>query len=256
MCVALAHVVSFTWVRSFRYRNPDMGTGPPECYENFNIHESDICRQDQKVDVWSLGCICSELLVWLREGRRGLKKYSRERGDETKRRDRNFRDGDAFHDCKKVLEVVKQIHSKDSESLNASDSMMKYIDSLVLEMFQPAEARSNSHQVWVRLVEILQISDKSLRAKKNVLPKPAPLLSPASNSSSTSSPPSLRQSYISSTQDTVTSSSGVSTEIQSTLDEEQLEHSPVAVHFPECNSRDNLSTPSLRSSHASSMNMV
>ena len=53
------------------------------------------------IDIWSLGCIFLEVLVWMHEGIRGLEQFRNERLVETKKKT-NFEDLQAFHDSRNV----------------------------------------------------------------------------------------------------------------------------------------------------------
>ncbi|RQM04828.1 hypothetical protein DH86_00003915, partial [Scytalidium sp. 3C] len=83
--------------------------GPPECYRGDDFMEQTALKVNPKVDIWSLGCVFSEALIWIRYGYTGVKSYRQERKAETDRIP-GFKDGDCFHNGLDVLNTVSKWH--------------------------------------------------------------------------------------------------------------------------------------------------
>ena len=90
----------------------------------------------QSVNIWSLGCIFSEVSVWLHDGWKRVVQYRRQRSEEVERKG-----GDSgeyiFHHDDSLLESVRNIHS---DMMNKDESMHKVtrqiLDHVVDEMLQ------------------------------------------------------------------------------------------------------------------------
>lgn len=86
-----------------------------------------------EADIWSLGCLYSEAAMWIADGYKGLLDYRRQRGAETERI--LFDGGNCFHDGKRVLEAVLEVHREIVDRLRRNDHVTKdVIDSMVDEM--------------------------------------------------------------------------------------------------------------------------
>ena len=81
--------------------------GAPECYRPHYLRRT---HQDvgQAVDVWSLGCVFSEVSCWTNLGWSGLSTYRNNRRKAEKRPDLDQHD--CFHDGDKRLKLVDQLH--------------------------------------------------------------------------------------------------------------------------------------------------
>ncbi|EME78933.1 uncharacterized protein MYCFIDRAFT_216798 [Pseudocercospora fijiensis CIRAD86] len=119
--------------------------GAPECYaiSEHTMH----ARNDVKrsTDVWSLGCIYSEAVVWAVKGPKQLSQYRRERGLENSYLKTDFRDGACFHDGQRVLKAVGIQHDDLRRHFMDRDFITgKVIDNLIIEMLDHRAARRPS----------------------------------------------------------------------------------------------------------------
>ncbi|KAJ4244270.1 hypothetical protein NW757_010629 [Fusarium falciforme] len=103
--------------------------GAPECYSNRAVEREVRPAVTAKVDVWSVGAVLSDALVWSKSGEPGREEYRTCRSDAiTKLGHIKARGFEAcFHDGEHVLDVVPQFHSKilhdDIGSDNISERM-------------------------------------------------------------------------------------------------------------------------------------
>ena len=106
--------------------------GAPECYRANGEIERVRFQVNQKVDIWSLGCVFSEAAVWLVYGKDHLLEYRRRRGNETEQI-KGFRDGNCFHDGENVLTTVKTIHKTLPADVRLCDRVTRRIVNMVTD---------------------------------------------------------------------------------------------------------------------------
>jgi hypothetical protein len=120
----------------------------------------------QSVDVWSLGCVYSEVAVWVVRNKRDLERYRQNRQDET-RRIYNFRDGGCFHNGKEMLQSVNNMHAQVFEDVRGSDHVTKsVIKKMIDEMLDNVEGRPTAVQLWSKCQKILQDAETKLKVPK------------------------------------------------------------------------------------------
>lgn len=85
--------------------------GAPECCRFHEFMERSPIDIKQTVDIWSLGCVLSEVAVWLVHDTDRLEAYRQERQDDASRVF-EFKDGRAFHDSLTVLSSVSSMHEE------------------------------------------------------------------------------------------------------------------------------------------------
>lgn len=100
----------------------------------YSTHEN---RNSNKLtweqDIWSIGCIYSEVAMWVADGYKGLLDYRQQRLSETERI--SFTGGDCFHDGERVLQAVLDAHMDIEDRLRRSDYITKdVLDSMIDEM--------------------------------------------------------------------------------------------------------------------------
>lgn len=120
----------------------------------------------QAVDIWSLGCVLSEVVVWLVHDKHRLETYRHEREYETKQLF-EFKDGRAFHDSQKVLQSVGSMHEKVLENVRKSDHVTRsVVKKMIAEMLDDVDGRPNTKQLWYKSRNILRDAEKKLKATK------------------------------------------------------------------------------------------
>jgi serine/threonine protein kinase len=143
--------------------------GAPECYRFDHIIDHLPLNVKQTVDIWSLGCIFSEIAVWVVLGRARLIKYRDMRKEETSRI-HGHRDRGCFHDSDgAVLTSVKSMHDEVFENVRNSDHITKsVIKKLCDEMLDIVEGRPDAQQCWRKAQRILEDAETKLRKPRSV----------------------------------------------------------------------------------------
>ncbi len=109
----------------------------------------------QAVDIWSLGCVFSEVAVWVVHDKHRLYTYRQMRQDETKQLF-EFKDGCAFHDGEKVLRSVGIMHEEVLQNIRRSDHVTRsVVEKMITEMLDEVDGRPNTKQLWRKSHQIL-----------------------------------------------------------------------------------------------------
>ncbi|KAK5700213.1 hypothetical protein LTR17_023122 [Elasticomyces elasticus] len=83
--------------------------GAPECYRSDRFSQTTRLQVPQGVDIWSLGCVWSELAVWIVKGYDGLQAYRKRRRAATD--ELGLQNPGCFHDGKAVLPCIQEVHN-------------------------------------------------------------------------------------------------------------------------------------------------
>lgn len=130
----------------------------------------------QSVDIWSLGCVFSEVAVWVVHGKDRLEQYRQMRQDETGQL-HEFKDKGCFHDSQKVLRSVGSMHEEVFDNVRQSDHVTKsVVKSMIMEMLEEVDGRPNAKQLWLKSQNILSHAEKKLRSSKSMLQETEPLV--------------------------------------------------------------------------------
>jgi hypothetical protein len=125
----------------------------------------------QTVDIWSLGCVLSEVAVWLVHDKDRLETYRKERHDETNQL-YDFKDGRAFHDSEKVLQSVGCMHEEVFENVRKSDHVTRsVVKKMINEMLDEVDGRPNTKQLWFKARNILKDAEKKLKGATGEQPE-------------------------------------------------------------------------------------
>ena len=120
----------------------------------------------QAVDIWSLGCVFSEVAVWVVHDKDRLEAYRQMRQDETKQVF-EFKDGRAFHDGEKVLQSVGIIHKEVLQNIRRSDHVTRsVVEKMITEMLDEVDGRPNTQQLWRKSHHILIDAQTKLKSAK------------------------------------------------------------------------------------------
>ena len=100
------------------------------------------------VDIWSFGCVLSEVATWLVGGTKGLEHYRTLR---TKSHNVDFRDSDSFHNGLDVLPCVPAHHESLREALQSqgdtiTQDILTLIDSYMLKS---KDQRRDARDLWM-----------------------------------------------------------------------------------------------------------
>jgi hypothetical protein len=118
----------------FDYITLTTAAAPPECWRNEDryLQGCDI-PVTQTVDIWPLGCIFIEAMVWVAHGWYGLETFRQERLNATNKIKR-FKDGNCFHDGKVRLPVVDEWLNRAINEGPKTDHVSPLLVHLVKEM--------------------------------------------------------------------------------------------------------------------------
>ena len=140
----------------------DGNSGAPECYRADNKIEKLALLVKQGVDIWSLGCIFSEIAVWVVHGKKGLSEYRRRRGIETAQI-HDFRDGDCFHNGEHVLATVTEIHRTLARDKRLCDHVTgATVEMVTKEMLIEPDSRTHAESLNYRTKGILRDAEIQL----------------------------------------------------------------------------------------------
>lgn len=116
--------------------------------------EQTALKVNPKVDIWSLGCVFSEALIWIRYGYTGVKSYRQERKAETDRIP-GFKDGDCFHNGLDVLNTVSKWHQCASSNGHDVDPFKASVVNLIRDTLEKSHYRPDAVQLWGKSQRIL-----------------------------------------------------------------------------------------------------
>ena len=110
--------------------------GAPETHRGRDLQTYHL-QVPQEADIWSMGCVLSEVATWISMGKPKLREYRRRRKQEILEKSKT--DGqDCFHYLSEVLETVAQIHIEIMESRRWNDHITpSVIRQLVNGMIRP-----------------------------------------------------------------------------------------------------------------------
>jgi hypothetical protein len=118
-------------------------SGAPECYRADSILGQGSIRVTKAVDIWSLGCILSEVAVWMSGGYDHLVQYRQARRKAIQQIP-DFHDGDCFHNGVNMLPAVGEWHQKVQSKLNTDDTLTPRLIPMIEEMLQVARVRGDA----------------------------------------------------------------------------------------------------------------
>ena len=171
-----------------------MCPGAPETYRNRNLQGLHL-QTPQSADIWSMGCVFSEVSTWVTEGKEKLTEYRRRRRLEISRRLEESGNNtesteieDRFHLHSEILDTVKQNHSEIMDNSRRHD----YITPCVIERLVKGMVRPKSSSRG-RAEYHLETSQDILREAENKIRKARP--TPAPTPEHTVSDSQLRHIY-------------------------------------------------------------
>ncbi|KAI8654030.1 Protein kinase domain-containing protein [Fusarium sp. Ph1] len=131
----------------------------PECYPNHPVKSQVRPPVTAKADVWALGAIYSDVLVWSIAGEPRRIQYCTSRKDaiaELKHiKERGFEA--CFHDGTRVLDAVKEFHATVLRDKRESDRISPGISEFILrEMLKVSDSRASTDTLISRAEEVMQ----------------------------------------------------------------------------------------------------
>ena len=147
--------------------------GAPECFRLGAAIEHYSLNVKRDVDIWSLGCVLSEVATWVVCNWKNVLEYRNQRRDETERTGR-FRSGDyCFHDGQDgLLKCVDHNHDElVVRYVKAHDYVTEHVLKLVQDaMLKPSFNNGRRSALW-----LYGEADTKLKMVKGELMKPAPV---------------------------------------------------------------------------------
>ena len=139
--------------------------GAPETYRIDSSVEDVQINVTKTVDVWSLGCIFSEVATWVSYGWNQVEQYRMERGKEVARKLNHPEDVYLFHDGNKVLEAVEASHSYIEDGRRVDDFItLKVVREVIDDMLEDHRVRAVTLQALSYKAEkALRKAEKELR---------------------------------------------------------------------------------------------
>lgn len=127
-------------------------TGAPEASRTYEEEERDVKQVHVASDVWSLGCVVSDSIIWVSGGMAALKSALSDRSTEIKK----FHSAiigsgheQGFHNGSIVLNCVLKAHQTALENLQGVPSLSKGVCRLVeVGMLVPIEDRNEPMALW------------------------------------------------------------------------------------------------------------
>ncbi len=134
------------------------------------------------VDIWSFGCVLSEVATWLVGGTKGLEHYRTLR---TKSHNVDFRDSDSFHNGLDVLPCVPAHHESLREALQSqgdtiTQNILTLIDSYMLKS---KDQRRDARDLWM-----MTFGHESIFARSPNTTEPTEPTEPTDSTDSTDPP--------------------------------------------------------------------
>ena len=98
------------------------------------------------VDVWSLGCVFSEVAVWIANGWTSVVGYRYNRREECSRK-LHAKVGDLFHDGTKVLDAVRSAHAGTVHDTVSYWIIGDLVDTMLVPSIQRPSAKNLASRV-------------------------------------------------------------------------------------------------------------
>ncbi|KAF5707991.1 serine threonine kinase [Fusarium mundagurra] len=131
----------------------------PEAFANFGVQDRVRPAISPTTDIWSLGAVFSDVLIWTVAGEAGREKYRRSRHEEIAGLSHLIGAGFdcCFHDGEKRLEAIQEVHDDALLHKRGSDDISPFISKLILRnMLIGQEGRLNAMQIRLRAEQGLQ----------------------------------------------------------------------------------------------------
>jgi hypothetical protein len=138
--------------------------GAPECSRPDLITEKSKLKVKQNIDIWSLGCVYSEVIRWLAQGRVGVIEYRQERKAEIKQGS-PVGANDCFHDGSRALDAVRRSHEVSIAQLRRIDFITESVVDIVNDMLVVAEDRpkaQGNQGLWRKQLRTLDNAKRRL----------------------------------------------------------------------------------------------
>ncbi|KAF5590973.1 serine threonine kinase [Fusarium pseudocircinatum] len=131
----------------------------PETYSNYRVQDHASTEISAACDIWSLGAVFSDILVWSITGESGREEYRLKRQEEisNKLHLRASKHDACFHDGASRLAAVDEFHNYVLQNKRGNDHLSPHISQLIIEfMLTERFRRLNAMQTKLRVDEQIQ----------------------------------------------------------------------------------------------------
>ena len=150
----------------------DLSLGAPETYRSHEGSDSVPLQVTKAVDMWSIGCVYSEVAVWAHHGGKRVLEYRRQRSDEIEAKG-GGQGEHVFHWDGSLLAAVNIIHQDMLGKTAVKDLLTRSVlDRLVDEMLQHG-SRPYAKNVYEKSKRLVQDNEKRLGVSVNELGRSA-----------------------------------------------------------------------------------
>ncbi|KAF2473094.1 kinase-like protein [Lindgomyces ingoldianus] len=152
----------------------------PECLRDDVFLQGCKLLIDPSIDIWSLGCIISEISVWSYLGKNGLAEYVDLRTAETSS-DYDLKNAGysgCFHDGHHTLRTVHEMNTRIRASLRPGDSLSHEIMAISDDMLEEALVRPKAYIVHKRFQKAIRNAEDLLNRRRNHLISTGPIKLP------------------------------------------------------------------------------
>ncbi|RTE80701.1 hypothetical protein BHE90_004790 [Fusarium euwallaceae] len=145
----------------------------PECYANYKVQSEIRPKVTASIDVWALGAIYSDVLVWSLTEETGREDYCTTRKEAIAKlksiKERGFEA--CFHDGTQVLDAVKEYHAAVLKYKRGSDHISPRISEFILkEMLRVSTSRTTTDTLLSRVGELIQELESELDVESSQNP--------------------------------------------------------------------------------------
>ena len=146
--------------------------GAPETQRANSKIEQCKLKIRQDVDIWSMGCVYSEVATWVDQGWNKVVEYRRRRAEEMKQK--KGRKQDSFHDGHSILDAVRQIHHDIVHNRRMNDYVTpEVVTQLINEMLLVKASRPDAKYLYDKSKRILDDAQARLDEIPTFTPTPS-----------------------------------------------------------------------------------
>ncbi|KAL8859794.1 MAG: hypothetical protein Q9178_003626 [Gyalolechia marmorata] len=148
--------------------------GAPETYRDKDL---ETCHMQvlQFADIWSMGCVLSEVATWITEGNTKLSVYRGRRQTEISKKSNGSLTNDGrFHHHWEVLDSVKEIHAEIKNNSRIYDFITPCVIERLVDGMVRSEPSNRATAQYLLVTSNIILSDASGRLKQAMPSRPAP----------------------------------------------------------------------------------
>ena len=163
--------------------------GSPETQRGWYLQRCKL-KVKQGVDIWSVGCVLSEVATWINHDWSRVEEYRRRRRNDMRENTGNPTAGDSFHDGFDLLSSVKQTHEELVENCRRNDDVTpRIVSEMIQKMLHIGRDKPEASYFFNKSEEIINRAERLLASRdqeqtastnvgvrtNNILRQPTPL---------------------------------------------------------------------------------